>query len=306
LARVHAKQLVELVGKATVILMKRLLPVLCTIVLSTQLTALAVGQQKPVIRVVGSVTTSGGVPREFSGPAGTIAWSPCLPMYPGDVLKLDYSISGPSPSHVSISVDGRAIADLHKEPWSATIYSTGLSIGRHMAKADLRFPGNPIMYSISEFPFYIQAPPSAVKGVVESLSGDVRTSSAEPEAYIPAMIGPPAASSIDSSFQVRLCSLDSTVTDSLVRGQVIHITKPTSLLIADSSRLDRWAYVITRDGRQIAAGGPMRTSVYLMIVPQTVGGSGFLPGEIVVKAWGVTSSGKFSRPVEATLVIEKQ
>lgn len=285
--------------------MKRILPILCTIVLSTQLMALAAGQQKPVIRVIGSVTTSSGVPREFSGPAGTIAWCPCLPMYPGDVLKLDYSVTGPSPSHVSVSVDGRAIADLRKDPWLVTVNSIGLSIGRHVAKADLRFPGNPIMYSISEFPFYIQAPPSAVKGVVESLSGDVRTSTAEPEAYIPTMIGPPAESNIDRSFQVRLCSLDSTLADSLVRGQAIHITKPTSLLIADSSRLDRWAYVITRDGRQIAAAGPMRTSIYLVIAPQTVGGSGFLPGEIVVKAWGVTGSGKFSRPVEATLVIEK-
>lgn len=283
--------------------MKILVWVFCLILLSGQVVALAVERQKPVIKVSASVTTRIGAPREFHGPAGTVAWSPCLPLYRGDVLKLSYSVSGPRPSIVSVSVDGKPVANLRKEPWTATVGSANLSIGRHLAKADLRFMGTPIMYSISEFPFYIQAPPSAVKGVVESLTGDIPDSAAQPEIAIPASFVPPAESSVDDGFVVTLCSLDTDAGTSLKQGQPVHIDKPTAFLVSGPG-LDRWAYVVIRDGRQIAGAGPISPSVYLLAAPQAPGQSGFLPGKIVLRAWGVTSNAMYSRPVQATLIVE--
>ncbi|MDO8589560.1 MAG: hypothetical protein Q7T82_21255 [Armatimonadota bacterium] len=284
--------------------MKKLLAYSCLAFVIAQSGAYAANGKKPVITISATATTATGAVREFSTPAGRVAWSPSLPLYRGDLLRLTFNISRVEPSRVSVKLDGRPIADLKRRPWSVLINTSNLAPGKHVAKGDIRFPGTPRMYSIAEFPFHVHPPASMVKGIVESIGPEQGKPPVPMVEISPPKLVVPPESRVDETFQVTLCSLDLAAGGALRRGEPVEVKGPVAFYLSGPSKLDRWAYVITRDGRQIAGAGPMRPTVYLQVAPKSGSEPGLLPGKLLLRAWGVTGSGTYSRPVEAELVVE--
>ncbi|MDO8684576.1 MAG: hypothetical protein Q7N50_14010 [Armatimonadota bacterium] len=263
-------------------------------------------ENKPVISVSAMASTPTGGERVFLGPVGRTTWSPSLPLYKGDRLTLTFAVKGKQqPYQITVSLDGRHYGTLKKPPWSIIIHTAGLKAGRHLAKGDVRLNGGSRMYGIAEFVFYVQEPPDAVKGMVQTLGNalDSVDSSAAP-AETPRSFIPPKQAGIDLSFIVTLRSLDTNADIAIKESRPVHISKPTAFYIQDRRGLDRWSYMITRDGRQIAGAGPMRKLIYLEVAPKSESKPGLLPGNVLLSVWGVKSNGIYSEPVEIPIVIE--
>ena len=253
--------------------------------------------------VSASLVTSTGQPRVFHTPAGSVAWTPSLPVHRGDRLTVAFS-SSPTlePTRVWVSLDNRGLADFRKAPYRVLVDTSSLAPGRHVVKGDMRFAGSPRKYGISEYVFYVQQPTSEVKGFVEiyGVPPGGKLSEAPP---VGGSFIPPAEEQIDPSFNVVLLSTDEDAYSAIQSGQPIDVRGPVVLYPKSGAGLDRWAYSITRDGRQVAGAGPISPMVRLEVAPKSSTEPGILPGSVVLTAWGVKSSGKYSRPIEVRLVI---
>jgi hypothetical protein len=277
---------------------------LCAVILPISVAAAETADKVPTVAVSASVTTQSGQPRVFWGPQGRTEWSPCLPAYVGDKITLVFSTSSGDVSRVWVKMDDVSLADLTKSPWKVTVDTSSLAVGKHVASGNIRFSGKPMRYGVAKLEFFVQKPPEEVKGSVEEYG--VAPTGANPSTVAvpaPGFVLPTPAQ-IDQNLAVTVRSRDVDADRQLRAGGPIHINKPISFCVDVSSGLDRWAYQLRRNDRQIAGAGPMKPYSYLEVAPKKDDEPGILPGNVTLRVWGVKSTGVYSKPTEVQLVIE--
>jgi hypothetical protein len=286
--------------------LKRLLGVLVSL---TVLSAPVIGQplavSQPAVSVHASAATTTGEPRSFRTSYGDITWVPSLPLYTGDRLTLAFEPSAKmQPYRVSLTLDERPLASIGKSPWQTVIDTSGLTPGRHVVNGDIRYTGTPRKYSKVEFAFFVQQPVTEVKGVVETY-GDSSIAAIRDKSPAPAGFVAPTGEQIDQSFGVTLVATDSEATSAIAARQPVRVGQdPIELRLTPAVGLDRWAYSMTRDGRQLSAAGSINPTLGVEVASKSPTGHGLLPGVVTITAWGIKSNGVYSRPVVAQLVIQ--
>ncbi|MBI2842265.1 MAG: Ig-like domain-containing protein [Armatimonadetes bacterium] len=247
-------------------------------------------QQKPEIVISVENMTPAGKPRQFQTPAGYVDWSPSSPVYKGDRLTVSFSMTEAVPiREVRVKLDGKSFTHLSKAPWQVTIDTGSLSAGSHTLQGEVRTRTSPIMYGFANFEFFVQTPPETlVKGTVqEFMGGATRT------------VSPPRR--IDQSIQVRLRSLNPQIDRLIDQNQPVTLDQPVVFYI--ESDVQRWAYSVTRDDREVTSAGPMAKRVYLELAPKRGDQPGLLPGQLKLHVWGVRNDGTYSPPIDLPIVV---
>jgi hypothetical protein len=235
--------------------------------------------------------TPSGDPRQFPAEGGYLAWSPRMPVYSGDLVGVDYSLSDGSPMRdLQVFLDGKSLTHVTKPPWSVSIDTKKLEPGKHVISGEVRTRTQPIMYGTTKVEFYVQKQPATmVAGSIEELTGG-----AKPQAVTTTPV-------VDPNIKVKLRSLDPYLDRQLAGGGPIVINRPATVYLEGNAQ--RWAYSITRNGTVVTSAGPIAQRIYVRLAPKTATEPGLIAGDHMLKVWGVGNDGAYSEPITVPLQV---
>lgn len=271
---------------------------------------------KPAINATVDVLTPAGTPREYSTASGSTLWSPGSSqfIYKGDKIKLSVFVSTGAfeLQHVKVRLDNNLIATIDHQPWDTSIDTDTLQTGYHMfniwAQSD-----SPAPYSSSEetIAFYLAEQNQAA-------------GSTSPAGPATAPDSAPPATAIGASSQTIQTSAPLYVLPKLIRdkeqetkaivglqagsspvvtgdGQTpVSVSGPTDIkvVVPGGSTARRFVYALYREGAIVYESDQLlpAAGTVIRLQERTSSQPGLLPGDVILKAWGVDQDGRYGAP----------
>jgi len=271
---------------------------------------------KPAITPMVDVITPQGAPRVYETSAGPTLWSPgsSMVVYKGDTFKIKVFVSTGAYElqHINVRLDGGPLVSMYRAPWETSFDTSTLDTGYHnlriWAQSD-----SPAPFSTSEqvLAFYVaqpgepmtadstvQAPPSPVTTRVLSNTMTIGGSSTPPQSR-PGAFDLPRV--LDGAGQTISAIIDlQTPSGRPVLAQdpaLITLSSPTvvTVMLPPGSTATRCSYALYRDGSIIYQCNHLlpASGTQILLQAKTASHSGLLPGDVILKAWGVDSRGSY-------------
>jgi len=271
---------------------------------------------RPAITPMVDVVTPQGAPRVYGTSAGSTLWSSgsSMVIYRGDKVKIRAFVSTGAfeLQHVNVRLDNGPLVSIDRQPWDTAFDTSALDAGYHLVQIWAQ-SDSPSPYSTGEqdLAFYLALP-----GQVGASAASIATTSSAATSKVLSdtmTIGEPVPTAVssDMSFEMpRLLSDESQTISAIVDLQVpssrpvvgrnlapITLDNPVVITVAlpDGSTATRCCYALYRDGSMIYQCNRLLPAAGTKIILQARNASqpGLLPGDIILKAWGVDDKGSY-------------
>ena len=267
-------------------------------------------------------TTPSGQLRVYPIQEGLSYWTPELPIYRGDTVKIEVFVATGANDlqELKIRVDNQTVADLTKAPWTVTLSTDKLDNGLHMVEAWMRVSDHKDPFQDDTTTFFVNTPPvqtaialppasQMVAGKSQTLADGKVTdvpldsSAAVAPALPPALAGakfdPGVTANIELKDKVTGAPVTVTAQNPLTSAAV------ASVVPASGSDVRQFAYAIVHNGVTSVAANQLYpvASTMIRLQPKTSTTPGLLSGTSVLWVWPVTSSGSYGAPLSMPVVI---